>query len=225
MKKILVIAALLCANTAALAQERFPILAPEQLTPEQARLVQALLAGPRGGGATGPEAMKGIIRGPFNVWLRSPDLGERLQKVGEYIRYNSSIPLRLNEFAILITARHWTSQYEWYAHHSIAMKAGLDPRIAADLAVNKRPANMKEDEAAVYDFCTELHKNKVVSDATYKRAIALFGEKGVMDLIGVSGYYTAVSMTLNVAQVPVPPGQANPLAQGEVRLTGQSLGE
>ena len=127
-------------NTAEQAEERFPILAPEQLTLEQTRLVQALLAGLRGGSATGPEAMKGLIRGPFNVWLRSPDLGDRLQKVGEYVRYNSSLPLRLNEFAILIPARHWTSQYEWYAHHPLAVKAGLDPKVAADLAANKRPA-------------------------------------------------------------------------------------
>ena len=211
MKRILLVAALLWVNASAQAQERFPILPPEQLTPEQTRLVQALLAGPRGGGATGPEAMKGLIRGPFNVWLRSPDLGDRLQKVGEYIRYNSSLPLRLNEFAILITARHWTSQYEWYAHHPLAVKAGLDPKVAADLAANKRPAGMKEDEAAVYDFCIQLHQTKNVSDAAYKRAVALFGEKGVMDLIGVSGYYTAVSMTLNVGQVAVPGGQPNPL--------------
>lgn len=138
-------------------------------------------------------------------------LGDRLQKVGEYIRFNTSIPLRLNEFAILITARHWTSQYEWYAHLPLALKAGLDPRIADELAMNKRPAGMKEDEAAVYDFCIQLHRDKKVSDAAYKRAVTLFGEKGVVDLIGVSGYYTAVSMTLNVAEVAVPPGQKNPL--------------
>ena len=149
--------------------------------------------------------------GPFNAWLRSPDLGDRLQKVGEYIRFNTSLPLRLNEFAILITARHWTSQYEWSAHLPLALKAGLDAKVAADLALNKRPAGMKDDEAAVYDFCTQLHRTKKVNDAAYKRAVALFGEKGVVDLIGVSGYYTAVSMTLNVAQVPVPDGKPLPL--------------
>jgi 4-carboxymuconolactone decarboxylase len=131
--------------------------------------------------------------------------------VGEYIRFNTSLPHRLNEFAILIAARHWTSQYEWYAHHSYALKAGLDPKIAADLALNKRPRHMQDDEIAVYDFCTQLHRTKKVSDAAYKHALALFGENGVMDLIGVSGYYAAVSMTLNVAEVPVPEGQKNPL--------------
>jgi 4-carboxymuconolactone decarboxylase len=132
-------------------------------------------------------------------------------EVGEVIRFNTSLPLRLNELAILITARHWSSQYEWSAHLPLALKAGLDPKIAAELALNKRPAGMKADEAAVYDFCTQLHRAKKVSDAACKRAAALFGEKGVMDLIGVSGYYTAVSMTLNVAEVPVPAGQKNPL--------------
>ena len=193
--------------------ERFPLLDPAQLTAEQTQLVKALLAGPRGGGDHSPEAMKHILaNGPFNAWARSPVLGERLQKVGEYIRYGGAIPLRLNEFAILITARFWTSQYEWFAHHSLAMKAGLSPHITEQLALNKRPEGMSEDETAVYDFCTELHQQKNVTDATYKKAVALFGEKGVMDLIGVSGYYTAVSMTLNVARVPLPEGQPNPLS-------------
>ncbi len=198
--------------SSAQAGDRFPVLAPEQLSPEQAKLLQALLAGPRGGGATGPEAVNRIMTGgPFNAWMRSPDLGERLQKVGEYIRFDTSLPLRLNEFAILITARHWTSQYEWYAHLPLAIKAGLDPKIAEQLALNKRPAGMKDDEAAVYDFCTQLHRTKKVGDAAYKRAVTLFGEKGAMDLIGVSGYYTAVSMTLNVAEVGVPAGVKEPL--------------
>jgi 4-carboxymuconolactone decarboxylase len=198
--------------SSAQAGDRFPVLSPEQLSPEQTGLLEALLAGPRGGGNAGPEAANRIMTGgPFNAWMRSPDLGGRLQKVGEYIRFNTSLPHRLNEFAILITARHWTSQYEWYAHLPLAIKAGLDPKIAADLALNKRPAHMKEDEAAVYDFCTQLHRKKKVSDAAYKRAVALFGEKGAMDLIGVSGYYTAVSMTLNVAEVGVPAGNKDPL--------------
>ena len=193
------------------AGDRFPTLSPEQMTPQQKKLLDALLAGPRGGGDPSPEVVQRILtRGPFNAWMRSPELGDRLQKVGEYIRFKTSLPLRLNEFAILITARHWTSQYEWFAHHPLAMKAGLDPQIAADLAANQRPRNMKEDEAAVYDFCTQLHRNRNVSDAAFKRAVDLFGEQGVMDLIGVGGYYTAVSMTLNVAQVPVPDGK-NPL--------------
>src|SRR5258706_3190671 len=207
MKRILALAAFVLAGTA-LADDRFRVLTPAELTPEQQKLVQALLAGPRGGGDATPDGVTKILaRGPFNAWMRSPELGNRLQKVGEYIRYDTSLPLRLNEFAILITARHWSSQYEWHAHLPLALKAGLEPKIAAQLAENKRPAGMKDDEAAVYDFCTQLHRDKKVSDAAYKRAVALFGEKGVMDLVGVSGYYTAVSMTLNVAEVPVPGGK------------------
>ena len=193
-------------------QDRFPILDPAQLSAEQSKLVKDLLSGPRGGGDSSPEAAKRILEnGPFNAWARSPVLGDRLQKVGEYIRYGSSIPLRLNEFAILITARHWTSQYEWFAHHSLAMKAGLSPKITEQLARNQRPEGMSEDESAVYNFCTELHQQKNVSDASYQQALKLFGEKGVMDLIGVSGYYTAVSMTLNVARVRIPGGVPDPL--------------
>ena len=138
-------------------------------------------------------------RGRFNAWMRSPDLGNRLQNVGEYIRFKTSLPPRLNEFAILITAREWTSQYEWYAHYPLAMKAGLDAKVADEL------------EAAVYEFCIQLHRTRKVDDATFNRALALFGERGVVDLVGVSGYYTAVSMTLNVAQVMPPDGAPLPL--------------
>ena len=116
-------------------QDRFPILDPAQLSAEQSKLVKDLLAGPRGAGDSSPEAVKRVLEGgPFNAWARSPVLGDRLQKVGEYIRYGSSIPPPLNEFAILITARFWTSQYEWFAHHSLAMKAGLSPKITEQLA-------------------------------------------------------------------------------------------
>ena len=213
MSQVLAAALIATSSLCAQAAERFPLLTQDQLTPEQTKLVGSLLAGPRGGGAPVDAAAVNrlMANGPFNAWARSPDLGDRLQRVGEYIRYNTSIPLRLNEFAILITARHWTSQYEWFAHLPLALKAGLDPRIAAELAQNRRPAGMKDDEAAVYEFCTELHRDKQVSDASHARALALFGEKGVMDLIGVSGYYTAVSMTLNVAQVRLPSGESDPL--------------
>lgn len=213
MNRVLAAALIATSSLCAQAADRFPLLTQDQLTPEQTKLVATLLAGPRGAGAPVDAAAVNrlMANGPFNAWARSPDLGDRLQRVGEYIRYNTSIPLRLNEFAILITARHWTSQYEWYAHLPFALKAGLDPRIAADLAQNRRPAGMKDDEAAVYEFCTELHRDKQVSDASYARALALFGEKGVMDLIGVSGYYTAVSMTLNVARVRLPAGEPDPL--------------
>ena len=208
----LVLAAAASTATAAPAAERFPILQPEQMNAEQKKLLDALLAGPRGGGDASPEAVQKMLRGgPFNAWMRSPDLGNRLQNVGAYIRYKTSLPLRLNEFAILITAREWTSQYEWYAHYPLALKAGLDAKHADELALGKRPSAMKDDEAAVYDFCIELHRTRKVDDAAFNRALALFGEQGVVDLIGVSGYYTAVSMTLNVAHVMPPEGTALPL--------------
>jgi 4-carboxymuconolactone decarboxylase len=196
----------------AAANSRFPVLTPEQLTKEQTKMLKALLAGPRGGGDASKASMNSALnRGPFNAWLRSPDLGDRLQKVGEYIRFGSSMPQDLNEMAILITARYWTSQFEWFAHAALALKAGLEPRIIEALAKNKRPSKMSEKAAAVYVFCSQLHHKKKVSDAAYGRVVALFGEQGAMDLIGACGYYTAVSMTLNVAKVPVPAGNKKPL--------------
>jgi len=189
------------ANAAAPSAEgRFPAIPPERMSPEQRAVADAIAGGPRGG-----------LRGPFNALLRSPVLADRFQRVGEYLRFNSSIPPALNEFAILITAREWSAQYEWYAHHRLAMQAGLSPAIAQAVAEGCRPEGMSEDEALVYDFCTELHRTRTVSDATFERAKARFGEQGVVDLIGVSGYYVAVAMVLNVAQVPLPEGVAPPL--------------
>ncbi len=188
-------AALVSLGATALAQDgpRFRPLSVGELNDAQRKVYEEIAGGPRGG-----------VRGPFNALLRSPQLADRAQRMGEYIRFNSSLPPRLNEFAILITARHWSSQYEWYAHHPLALKAGLAPGVASDLAQRRRPAAMKDDEAAVYDFCTELHERKFVSDAAYKAVLERFGERGVVDLIGVSGYYTLVSMVLNVDRHPAP---------------------
>jgi 4-carboxymuconolactone decarboxylase len=195
----------------AAAQTRFPIIQPGDMNAEQKKLFDTLVAGPRAQNYGGEAEKRVLTRGPFNAWMRSPEAGMRLQAVGEHIRFKSSIPKHLNELAILITAREWTSQYEWYAHHALAMKEGLDPAIAEDVANGKRPANMKDEEAAIYDFCTQLHRNKKVDDAAFNRVKALYGEHGVIDLIAVSGYHVAVSMTLNVAQVPVPDGKPLPL--------------
>jgi 4-carboxymuconolactone decarboxylase len=212
MRVILAVAfALLMGASMSHAADRFPIIQPDQMNAAQKTLLETIAGGARAQNYGSDPVGHVLRRGPFNAWMRSPEFGLRLQAVGEQIRFKSSIPPRLNELAILITAREWTSQYEWYAHHILAMKAGLDPKIADDIAAGKRPANMKEDEAAVYDFCIELHRSKKVSDANFQRVKAMFGEQGVVDLIGVSGYYTAVSMTLNVAQVPVPDGKPLPL--------------
>jgi 4-carboxymuconolactone decarboxylase len=182
------------------AAERFPQLTTDNMTPEQKRVAEAITSGPRKS-----------LSGPFNAWLRSPELGDRLQKVGEYIRFKTSLPPRLNEFAILIAARYWTAQYEWFAHYPLAIKAGLEPKVAAALAAGKRPPGMQADEKIVYDFCSELRNSRNVSDATFNAAVAKFGEQGVVDLIGVSGYYDTVSMTLNVARVGLPDGEQPPL--------------
>jgi 4-carboxymuconolactone decarboxylase len=188
------------ASVAKAKERRFRELTDADMTGAQRAVYQGIASGPRGG-----------VRDPFNALLRSPELADRVQKVGEYIRFQSSLPARLNELAILVTARHWSAQFEWYAHHLLAMKAGLDPDIAADLAQGKRPRGMKDDEAVVFDFCMELHQKKSVSDATYMAALEKLGERGIVDLIGVAGYYTLVSMVLNVDRHPLPAGVPPPL--------------
>jgi 4-carboxymuconolactone decarboxylase len=153
-----------------------------------------------------------FLTGPFNLWLRSPVVGERMYRVIEYLRYNTSVPQRLNEFAILIQARLWTSQREWYAHYPVAIKAGLSQSVAADLRDGKRPASMQPDEAAVYDFCMELSTRHEVSDATFRRARAILSEQQLVDLIAVNGTYATAGMILKTAgDEGLPPGVAPPL--------------
>ena len=190
---------------------RFKLIPPEELTPEQKALADAIRAGPRAALKNSAAAKPGPLGGPFNVLLRSPGVGNIVQKLGEEIRFRSSLPSKLNEFAIIITARQWTSQYEWFAHHRLALEAGLDPAIAEDVAHGRRPAKMGEDERIVYDFSRELHETRGVSDATYQAALGRFGERGVMDLIAVNGFYVLVSMCLNVDRTPLPEGQKAPL--------------
>ena len=181
--------------------QRFKPLTPETMTPEQKEVADRIMAGPRKG-----------MRGPFSALLRSPGLADSAQKLGEYVRFNTSIPPRLNELAILLTARHWTAQYEWYAHHRLAMQAGLSPDIAAAIAEGKRPGSMGPEETIVYNFGHELIETGQVSDASYKAVVDKFGERGAVDLIGVMGYYSLVSMVLNVDRVPIPEGGKLPLA-------------
>ena len=157
-------------------------------------------------------AVRGPLSGPWHAILRSPDMLNPARSLSDYLRFNSSLPPRLSEFVILITAREWTAQYEWYAHHPLAMRGGLRPEIAAALAEGRRPEGMAADEAAVHDFCVELHRNRSVSDATYARALEQVGEQGIIDMIGLSGWYTLVSMVLNTTRLPVPPDAPQPLA-------------
>ena len=191
--------------------QRFKPIAPENLTPEQRTLAEAIRSGPRGAVNNSAAANAGPLGGPFNVWLRTPEIGNIIQSLGAAIRFRSSLPNKLNELAIITTARQWTAQYEWIAHKRLALEAGLDPAIADDIAQGRRPAKMSEDEAIVHDFSVELHETHGVSDATYKRALDRFGERGVVELIAVNGYYGLVSMTLNVNRTELPGGVAPPL--------------
>lgn len=190
---------------------RFPLIPVDKLTPEQQALTEAIKSGPRAKLASSGASKPGPLGGPFNVWLRSPGIGNLVQQLGEEIRFRSSLAGKLNELAILVTARNWTSQYEWVAHHKLALEGGLDPKIAEAIAQGQHPAGMDADETLVYEFSTELQQTQGVSDAMYARAVARFGERGVVDLISVNGFYVLVSMCLNVDRTPVPPGTPLPL--------------
>jgi 4-carboxymuconolactone decarboxylase len=181
--------------------DRFAPLTWDQLNPAQKTMAQHLLDGERGG-----------LNGPFNVLLRSPEMGDLAQQFGAAARFHSSLPKKLNELAIILTGRYFTSQYEFQAHHRAALQAGLSPAIADAVAQGKRPAGMAKDEAAVFDFCWELLTTKQVSDANFKNAKDLFGERGIVDMIGVMGWYSTVSMALNVDRYPVPDGTKPELA-------------
>ncbi len=175
--------------------DRFKPLAWAEMTPPQKTLMQHVLASPRGS-----------TDGPFNIMLRSPEMGDLAQQYGAYMRYHSSLPPKLNEFVILITARSWNAQFEWYAHRSIAQQNGLSPAIIEAVAAGKRPAAMQPDEEVIYNFCTELLNTRQVSDATFAAMKDKFGERGVVDTIGVMGYYHLVSALLNVDRYPLPDG-------------------
>lgn len=193
-------------------ERRFKVLTTEEMTPAQRELADSIRSGPRASVAgSAASASTNSVGSPFNVYLRSPELGDSLQKTGTYIRFKSSLGMRLTELAILITARHWSAQYEWHAHHRLALQAGLNPKVAEDIAHGRRPTGMQPDEEAIYNFSQELHQNKRVSDASHRAVLERFGEQGVMDLIGVNGYYTLVAMVLNVDRTPVPGNAAPPL--------------
>lgn len=179
--------------------QRFKPLSTDEMSPEQRRLADSIFAGPRKS-----------LGGPFSVFLYSPATGDTAQKLGEQVRFRNSLPEKLKELAILVVARHWTAQYEWYAHHRLALAAGLKPAVAADIAAGKRPAGLAADEQAIYDFASELLETKEVRDATFKSVAERFGEKAVVDLICTMGYYSLVSMTLNVNRFPIP-ADATPL--------------
>ena len=155
------------------------------------------------------------LGGPYNPMLRSPVLGQRLYDLFHYLRWETSVPMRLNEFAIIIIARQWRSQVEWFAHAPIAQKAGLSPDIIAELKTGKRPPNMPEKEAVVYDFVTELTTTRKVRDETFARAQKVFSEQQIVDLTAVAGNYVMVAMMLAMAEQTVPSGKEEPFGPNE----------
>jgi len=199
------------ASKAVADKRRFKLIPVEELTPEQKKVADAIRSGPRAAVKNSSAAKPGPLGGPFNVWLRSPGIGNLIQSLGAEIRFRSSLPSKLNELAIIVTARHWTCQYEWFAHHRLALEAGLNPAIGEDIAQGRRPAKMDADETIVYNFSRELHETHGVSEATFKAARERFGERGVVDLIAVNGFYGLVSMALNVDHTPLPEGEKLPL--------------
>src|ERR1700744_2309928 len=198
------IAATMFAQPATSKEPRFPQLTMDQLSAAQKPL--------------GEEIMKISsvgIGGPYNPLMRSPVLGQRLFDLFHYLRWETSVPTKLNEFAIIIIGRQWRSQVEWFAHAPLAAKAGLSADIIAELKDGKRPSKMAEDEALVYDFVTELTTTQKVSDETYARAKKIFNDQQIVDLTAVSGNYVMVAMMLAMAEEPVPPGKEPPFKVGE----------
>jgi 4-carboxymuconolactone decarboxylase len=182
--------------------DRFKPLTWDGLTAEQKTMVNDLLAGKRTS-----------LDGPFNALLRSPEMGNLSQKLGEYLRFRTSVPRRLNEMAILLTARWWSAQFEWSAHKPLGLDAGLSAAVIDDIQAGRRPARMQPDETVVYNFCTELREHRRVSDSTFKAAMNTLGERGVIDLVALMGYYDSVSMVLDVDRYPLPEGAQPPFPE------------
>jgi 4-carboxymuconolactone decarboxylase len=183
---------------------RLPTIADQDLTPEQRALCDAIRSGPRG---------RLVMNGPFACFLHAPGYGQMAQQLGAQVRYHTSLPPRLSEFAILTTARLWKAQYEWFAHAPIAERAGVSPGTIRDLRAGRKPARAPADERALYDFIKELYRTRRVSDATYRRVHKLLGDAGMVELVGILGYYSLISMTLNVFRANIPDDQPLPFAE------------
>lgn len=190
-----ILSVLLLGSPPVSAQDRLPEIPADKLTDAQKKASEDFLA-----------ARKVPVFGPFVPLLRSPELMTNASNMGLHLRYRSALPLRLSEFIILITAREWSQQLEWHIHQPIALKAGLDPAVVTAIQEGRRPDAMGEEEALVYAFSTELHRNKAVSDLTYRRVVDRFGEQGAVDMAGINGYYTLLAMSLNMAQTALPAG-------------------
>jgi 4-carboxymuconolactone decarboxylase len=197
---LMLVFAVLAPPLPANAQDRMPPIPADKMTAAQRGAVSEFKA-----------ARSVDISGPFIPLLRSPEVMNRARAMGDYLRYKSSLPPRLSEFVILLTARRWTQQYEWHAHQALAIQGGLRADIVAAIAEGRRPERLADDEEAVYALCEELQLHQSVSDATYARAIAKLGEQGVIDTLGITGYYTMLAMVLNTARTPLPDGVKPPL--------------
>lgn len=194
LKMTLVLVLSLACSFSAVAQERMGPIPADKMTDAQKKA------------AADHTSARGQLTGPWQVLLRSPELMGRVRGLSDYVRWDGALSPRLSEFVILITAREWSQPYEWNAHQPLAVKGGLNPEIAKAIAEGRRPHGMAEDEEILYDFATELLQNRSVSDATYARTTAKFGEKAILDTIGLMGHYSLIAMVLNTARTPVPPG-------------------
>jgi 4-carboxymuconolactone decarboxylase len=178
-------------SASAKCQDRMPEIPAAKLTDAQKKAADEFVAG------------RGTpVNGPFIPLLRSPEVMLRAKAMGDYLRFKSVLPPKLSEFVILITAREWTQQFEWSVHSAIALKAGVSPETVKAIAEGRRPTVLSDDEAILYDFCTELHHHKSISDEVYAKTLAKFGEQGIIDLVGINGYYTFLSMVMNVTRTP-----------------------
>jgi len=180
--------------------QRFPKLTTEEMTPAQREVAAEIAAGPRG-----------EVRGPFIAWIHHPELARRLQALGEQLRWKSTLPPQLIELAVLICARRWSCQHEWFMHEKLAREAKLDPGIIDSLVRDERPKNFSADQASVYDFCRDLHATGRASDAAFEAVRARFGLEGALELVALSGYYSLMAMVLNTAGMPLAGGAAPPL--------------
>jgi 4-carboxymuconolactone decarboxylase len=180
--------------------QRFPKLTPEQMTPVQREVAAEISAGPRG-----------EVRGPFIAWIHHPELARRLQALGEQLRWKATLPPQLIELAVLICARRWTCQHEWFMHEKLARQAGLDSQILASLAKGEKPKGLSPEQAAVYDFCNDLHATGRAGDGPFEAVRTKFGAEGALELIALCGYYTLMAMVLNTAGMPLAGGAEPPL--------------
>ena len=192
---LVVLAAVFGAAGPAGAQDRMPPIPADQLTDAQKKAIEEFKA-----------ARSADISGPFVAMLRSPEVMSRARAMGDYLRFRSSLPPRLSELVILLTARRWTQQYEWNAHAPLAVKGGLNPDIVKAIAEGRRPERLSEDEDIVYSLFDEIQRHQAVSDGTYGRAVGKLGEQGVVDVMGIAGYYTMLAMVMNTARTPLPDG-------------------